>query len=92
MSKKPWDLTSTHSLEGFAEFVRDRADATVVVIVRGKDYAMAAAQGMTPTQAKEAVEFVLPDAVELGEVRAREKREAATRKRARQIVETGTGQ
>jgi hypothetical protein len=92
MSKKPWDVTSTSSLEAFAEFVRRKSDASVVLIVRGADYAFAPASGVSPAAAKEAVEFVLPGAVEVAELRLKEEREAATRKRARQIVETGKGQ
>ena len=89
MAKKPWDVTSTHSLEAFAEFVCKKAEASVVVIVRGGDYAFSPAPGVTPADARAAVEFVLPDAVELAEARLREAREAATRKRAAEIAGLG---
>lgn len=85
-NRKPWDVTSTDSLEAFAEFARKKADASVVLIVRGEDYAFAPAQGVLPAAAREAVEFVLPGAVELAEMRAKEEREAATRKRAAAIA------
>lgn len=84
--RKPWNLDSTHSLEGFAEFVRKRSDAAVVLIVRGRDFAMAAAPGICGADARTAVEFVLPSAVEVAGAKEKERREAATRRRAQQIV------
>lgn len=83
--RKPWDLTSTHALDAAAEWVRQRADATVVMVVRGGDYAFAVAPGVTGADARVAVEQVLPDAAWLAENRRREKQEAATRKRAAEI-------
>ncbi|MHB8303631.1 MAG: hypothetical protein ACYDC6_12450 [Acidobacteriaceae bacterium] len=39
--KKNWDLTSEHSLEGAAEWVRKKSDAVLVLIVRGEDVVFA---------------------------------------------------
>lgn len=39
--KREWDLTSTHSLEGAAEWIRKKADAVLVLIVRGEDVVFA---------------------------------------------------
>jgi hypothetical protein len=84
--KRPWDLTSTHSLEAAAEWLRKQADATCVLVVRGKDYAWAVAGDVKADDAYDACRFVLPDALDdLRERRQREK-EAATRKRAAEIA------
>ena len=42
MSKAKWDLTSTHSLEAAAEWMRVRSDALIVVIIRPGDAVLAA--------------------------------------------------
>jgi hypothetical protein len=84
--KGKWDLTSTHALEGAAEWIRKRADATCVLVVRGKDYAFAVAEGVDPAAAYDAAQFVLPDALDLERARRREKQAAATRKRAAAIA------
>lgn len=42
MSKAKWDLTSTHSLEAAAEWMRVRADALIVVVIRPGDAVLAA--------------------------------------------------
>lgn len=42
MSKGKWDLTSTHSLEAAAEWLRERSGALIVVVVRSGDGALAA--------------------------------------------------
>jgi hypothetical protein len=39
---KQWDLTSTHSLEAAAEWLRVRSDALIVVVIRPGDGALAA--------------------------------------------------
>lgn len=36
-----WDLTSTHSLEAAAEYLRKKADALIVVVIRPGDGALA---------------------------------------------------
>lgn len=41
MSKAKWDLTSTHSLEAYGEYVRKAADALIVVIIRPEDAVLA---------------------------------------------------
>ena len=35
--KREWDLTSTHSLEGAAEWIRKKAGAILVLVVRGTE-------------------------------------------------------
>lgn len=42
MSKGAWDLTSTHSLEAYAEYQRVKTDALIVVIIRPGDAVLAA--------------------------------------------------
>jgi len=42
MSKRDWDLTSTHSLEAATEWLRVKADALIVVVIRPGDGALAA--------------------------------------------------
>lgn len=42
MSKRDWDLTSTHSLESAAEWLREKADALIVVVIRPGDAVLAA--------------------------------------------------
>ena len=83
--KKPWNVDTTHSLEAFGEFARKKAGASVVLIVRDKDYALAGAPGIKAEDLRAAIEFVLPSAVELAEARAQEQREAETRRRAAKI-------
>jgi hypothetical protein len=40
-AKGKWDLTSTHSLAAAAEWLRERSDALVVLVIRPKDGALA---------------------------------------------------
>lgn len=42
MAERKWDLTSTHSLEAAAEWLRERSDALIVVVIRPGDGALAA--------------------------------------------------
>ena len=49
--KKPWDLTSTHALEAAAEWIRKRAGALAVVIVRVDDAVLSVDPQMTPRDA-----------------------------------------
>lgn len=42
MSKGAWDLTSTHSLEAAAEWLRTKSDALIVVVIRPGDAVLAA--------------------------------------------------
>jgi hypothetical protein len=83
---KPWDLTSTHALEGAAEWIRKRADASVVLVVRGGDYAFAVAPDVAPEAAYDAAQFVLPDALDGLRERRQREQEEATRKRAAAIA------
>ncbi|HEY2012394.1 MAG TPA: hypothetical protein VGH38_02785 [Bryobacteraceae bacterium] len=84
--RKPWDLTSTHALEGAAEWIRKSADATVVMVVRGHDFAFAVAGDCAPSDAAELVGDLLPEMVEETNLARAAKREAETRKRAAQIA------
>jgi len=82
MSKGKWDLTSTHSLEGAAEWIRKRSDAILVLVVRGEDFAFAVDGRVTPGNAREMVEVVMPDV----ERRLTEQRlEARARTKAKQM-------
>ena len=36
MVRKSWDMTSTHSLEAAAEWLRKNADALLVLVIRGE--------------------------------------------------------
>ncbi|MFC5861067.1 hypothetical protein ACFPT7_02045 [Acidicapsa dinghuensis] len=38
---REWDLTSTHSLEAAAEWLRKKSDALIVVVIRPQDGALA---------------------------------------------------
>jgi hypothetical protein len=46
MPKKPWDLTSTHALEGACEWIREKSGALMVVAIRVDDSAIAADPAM----------------------------------------------
>ena len=83
MSKgKGWDLTSTHSLEGAAEWIRKRSDAILVLVVRGEDFAFAVDEQVSPHSAREMVEVVMPQV----EQQLQEQRlEARARARAKQM-------
>ncbi len=61
MSKKGWDLTSLHSLEGAAEWIRKSAGATLVLVVRPNDVAFAVDPQVAPTAAREMVELIMPE-------------------------------
>ena len=39
---REWDLTSTHSLEAATEWLREKSDALIVVVIRAGDGALAA--------------------------------------------------
>jgi uncharacterized protein (UPF0216 family) len=58
--KKQWDLTSTHSLEGAALWVRGRARAKVVLVIREDDWAVDADPALLPQDVVAAVRDVLP--------------------------------
>ncbi len=42
MAERKWDMTSAHSLEAAAEWLRKEADALVVVVIRAGDGTLAA--------------------------------------------------
>ena len=42
MAQRQWDLTSTHSLEAWAEWMRKQSDALIVVVIRPQDGTLAA--------------------------------------------------
>ncbi len=42
MAKREWDLTSTHSLEAAAEWLRKKSGALIVFVIRPGDGALAA--------------------------------------------------
>jgi hypothetical protein len=62
MSKgKGWDLTSLHSLEGAAEWIRKNSGALLVLVVRAEDIAFAVDAQIAPADARVMVELVMPD-------------------------------
>lgn len=85
-NRGPWDLTSTRALEGAAEWIRKRSDATVVMVVRGHDKAFAVAPECAPGDAAELVRDLLPAMVDDVNKARHAKREAATRRRAKEIA------
>ena len=86
MAKKQWDLTSTHALEGAAEWIRKSSDAIVVMVVRGTDTAFAVHGDTAPSDAAQLVIDLLPQMVEDTNRQRHERKEAATRKRAAAIA------
>jgi hypothetical protein len=82
--KKSWDLTSLHSLEGAADWIRKRANAQLVLVVRPDDVAFAVDPQIAPLAARELVELVMPDVqIYLDMKRAAEKDAAAEKARRR---------
>lgn len=54
MSKgKAWDLSSLHSLQGAAEWIRKNAGAQVVLVVRAGDVAFAVDGQIAPKDARQ---------------------------------------
>jgi hypothetical protein len=82
MSKdKGWDLTSLHSLEGAAEWIRKNAGAEFVLVVRQKDVAIALHPEITPSDALLMVEVAMPEAMaRLQEIRLEAKARAKVKK------------
>lgn len=62
--KKNWDLTSRHSLEGAAEWVRKKSGALLVLVVRGEDVAFALDPAIRLADAGAMVEAAMPELVE----------------------------
>lgn len=63
MKGNGWDLTSKHSLEGAAAWIRKRSDAVLVLIVRREDVVFDVALDVRPKDALAMVEEVMPDAM-----------------------------
>lgn len=57
--KKKWDLTSPRSLQAAAEWLRGRAGAEVVLVIRANGWALAAQPGMDAAAAQRAVQEAL---------------------------------
>lgn len=69
--KREWDLTSTSSVAAAAEWMRKKAGAQLVLVVRPGDIAFAVDPQIAPTAAREMVELVMPDVqVQLDQARA----------------------
>ena len=72
--QKGWDLTTKHSLDAAAEWVRGKSGALLVLVVRGEDHgndlSFAVDAAVSPGSAVAMVESVLP---ELGEQLAAER-------------------
>ena len=83
---REWDLTSTHSLESAAEWLRKKSDALVVMVVRRKDYALAVHADLAPTDGAELVRDLLPAMVEDTNRARKARREKAVRSRAAEIA------
>lgn len=60
MPKKQWDLASTRSIQGAAEWLRKRGDAQVVLVIREGDWAVDADPALLPQDVCAAVRGVLP--------------------------------
>lgn len=58
---KGWDLTSINSLNSAAEWIRKQAGATLVLVVRSGDIAFAVDPAVSPSSARDMVEFVMPE-------------------------------
>jgi hypothetical protein len=75
--KRQWDLTSTHSLESCAEWIRAKADALCVVVIRENDSVLAADRGLSAADAEELVNMYMIRLARDLETARREKRKAA---------------
>ena len=63
--KKKWDLTSTHSLTGAAEWIRKRSGAVVVLVVRKEDFAADADPKLLPQEVCSEVNDVMAQLYQL---------------------------
>jgi hypothetical protein len=59
--KRQWDLTSTHSLEGAAEWIRKQSGALLVLVVRAEDVAFAVDSSIRLLDAVTMVEVAMPE-------------------------------
>lgn len=65
MSKgKGWDLTSLRSLESASEWIRKGSGALLVLVVRAEDIAFAVDGQIAPKDARDMVEYVMPNVQE----------------------------
>lgn len=82
MSKgKGWDLTSQHSLEGAAEWIRKNSGALMVLVVRPEDVALAVDPWIAAKDISTMVEVAMPEVQSrLAEKRRTEKDLACVRK------------
>lgn len=62
--KKGWDLTTLHSLQGAAEWIRKNAGAQLVLVIRPGDVAFAVDSQIAPKDARGLVEAELEQVVE----------------------------
>jgi hypothetical protein len=58
-AKKQWNLTSTHSLEGAAAWIRKGSGAMVVLVIREGDWVVDADPALLPQEVCEAVRGVM---------------------------------
>ena len=85
MSKPAWDLTSIRSLEAAAEWLRKKAGAQLVIVVRPGDVAFALDPQIKPADAVTMVEVAMPDGMREMEERRLEARVKKTVKSKPQI-------
>jgi hypothetical protein len=88
---KGWDLSSLHSLEGGADWIRKNSGAVLVLVVRGEDVAFSVDARVAPAAAREMVECVLPEAAEQLNQRRIVARDQAAQKQAAHNKKQGTG-
>lgn len=62
--KKQWDLTSAHSLTGATEWVRKRADALLVLVIRPGDVVFSVDPDLSAMNAVDLIENALPALLE----------------------------
>lgn len=75
--KKQWDLTSLHSLEGGAEWIRKKSGALLVLVVRPGDVAFALDPTIRVADALSMVAVAMPEMEQsVISQRARKAREA----------------
>jgi len=84
--RKKWDLTSTSSIEGAANWIRKGSNAVAVVIVRGNDCAFSVDGQTRPSDAAELVRNLLPVMVEQINRTRKVRNERITRQRAASIA------
>jgi hypothetical protein len=83
---REWDMTSTHSLESAAEWIRSKSDALVVMVVSRTAYALAVHADLAPSDGAELVRDLLPAMIEDTNSARKARREAEVRRRAREIA------